>query len=336
MTSEQMTLLTGKRITSDDGMVAWLIMRMSGFAFQHRIEDQSRTDSPVLMVDGEKIRNSLGVAGFIGDLAPSLWPEDNRARANARSMAADAFGSLHDFKAFLPMAITEQFMPSARLLKRTAKDFTYFIERWRSLLERKTEDGPFLFGQFSAVDAFNAPLAARCVTYGLEVDRECEAYIDAVMSYPIVAEWQEQAGRADEVPKGYDGVSLSEIAQPVPVKEAAIAADTDRRIEAPVAAVPVPNAQLPEDDDEIPFRVDVESDLSHSEQIPDPEPTMVRPQSGNRLFPRNGKRLFQPNYRSIAKETELADALGDAETSLDRPVKASGIKPIGGEIRRRR
>jgi glutathione S-transferase len=46
------------------------------------------------------------------------------------------------------------------------------------------EDGPWLFGAYTAADAFYAPVAARIATYGLPVGAQAQAYVDAHLADP--------------------------------------------------------------------------------------------------------------------------------------------------------
>ena len=42
-----------------------------------------------------------------------------------------------------------------------------------------------MFGpQFSAVDAFYAPVASRCKTYGVALEPQSQAYVDALLAHP--------------------------------------------------------------------------------------------------------------------------------------------------------
>lgn len=339
-----MILLTGSRQTADEGLAAWLLMRLSGLSFEHRFGEESQGDFAELVVDGEAILTSSGIAAFIGDLVPQIWPEDSRQRAHARSVAAEAFGQMHDLKSFMPMAITEQYAPAARLLKRTARDVNRMISRWEQFLTQKTSPGPFLFGEFSAADAFHAPLAARCVTYGLTVNEICESYVDAVMSYPAVAEWQSLAGQSDRNRKIFEGVALDDaiavppaalpVPQEEPIAQAVPGPQVEQRIEPTAKSVesasPVPEPTPKEAAQEpLPFAVDLKPQI-HGDQDKS-EPVLIRPREGG-LFSRRKKRpggLFRP-----IDAPNKADALAEAEP--ERPARQAGIKPIGGEIRRRR
>ena len=61
---------------------------------------------------------------------------------------------------------------------------------WSHARARSTGEGPFLFGAFSAVDAFFAPVASRIATYGLEMDQTDAAYVAAVLDHPSVRRWR--------------------------------------------------------------------------------------------------------------------------------------------------
>jgi glutathione S-transferase len=56
-------------------------------------------------------------------------------------------------------------------------------------------EGPFLMGAFSAVDAMFAPVASRFTTFGITLESEAQAYVDAIMAHPFMIEWIEAAHR---------------------------------------------------------------------------------------------------------------------------------------------
>ena len=58
------------------------------------------------------------------------------------------------------------------------------------------QDGPFLFGAFTAADAMYAPVVTRFDTYGGNLAPDTRAYVDAVLALPAMKEWY--AGAAAE------------------------------------------------------------------------------------------------------------------------------------------
>jgi glutathione S-transferase len=58
---------------------------------------------------------------------------------------------------------------------------------WSELLA--AHGGPLLFGSFSIVDAYFAPVCMRLKTYGLPVPPLISAYVERVAALPGVAAW---------------------------------------------------------------------------------------------------------------------------------------------------
>jgi glutathione S-transferase len=74
-----------------------------------------------------------------------------------------------------------------------AQDIERIGAIWREARERFGQGGPFLFGRYCAADAMYTPVASRFRTYGVALDTTCEAYIDAVLSWPAFLAWQAAA-----------------------------------------------------------------------------------------------------------------------------------------------
>ena len=72
-----------------------------------------------------------------------------------------------------------------------ARDVTRVREIFEEGLARF--DGPWLTGKnFTALDAFFAPVAFRIRTYKLDVGRG-QAWIDHILTFPAMLEWERQA-----------------------------------------------------------------------------------------------------------------------------------------------
>jgi glutathione S-transferase len=66
-------------------------------------------------------------------------------------------------------------------------DLTRIVAMWSEAMAGS--GGPFLFGDFSAADAYFAPVAGRIRTYGLPVPEAIGAYVERVFASPGVAAW---------------------------------------------------------------------------------------------------------------------------------------------------
>ena len=62
---------------------------------------------------------------------------------------------------------------------------------------RARHGGPFLFGNFCAADAMYAPVVSQLFTYGIKVNRDALAYMEAMMALPAWAEWKTAALKED-------------------------------------------------------------------------------------------------------------------------------------------
>jgi glutathione S-transferase len=150
---------------------------------------------PVLDHDGLVIWDSLAICEYLNELFPraGLWPADRAQRARARSISAEMHSSF--------TAMRQQMWMDLGVDKRgqghtpdALADVRRIQAIWREQLEAsKGRGGPFLFGAFSIADAMFAPVATRFVTYGVDVDATCRAYIDALHALPAMQQWHRDA-----------------------------------------------------------------------------------------------------------------------------------------------
>jgi glutathione S-transferase len=78
-------------------------------------------------------------------------------------------------------------------------DIDRICEVWRNCLSN--QPGVFLFGERPTMaDAMYAPVCSRLMTYGVDVDPTCSAYVAAVVALPEYGEWVEGArAEPDEI-----------------------------------------------------------------------------------------------------------------------------------------
>jgi glutathione S-transferase len=158
---------------------------------------------PVLVDDdGFAVWDTLAIAETLADRFPqhAIWPRDARARARARSLCAEMHAGFTQLRTVCPMNI-EAFFPEvgAKLWADDAAlraDVTRLDAAWRDALV--ASGGPFLFGAFSAADAFFAPVAIRLSRFGLPVSEPAAAYRDALLAHPAVQAWIADALREQD------------------------------------------------------------------------------------------------------------------------------------------
>ncbi|MBI3346758.1 MAG: glutathione S-transferase [Burkholderiales bacterium] len=158
---------------------------------------------PVIVEDdGFAVWETLAITEYVADRHPDLpiWPRDVRARARARSLCAEMHAGFTRLRTVCPMNI-EIFFPDvgARLWAEDAAlraDVERLDAAWRDALQ--ASGGPFLFGAFSAADAYFAPVAVRLSRFSLPVSDAAAAYRDALLAHPAVEDWIADAMREQD------------------------------------------------------------------------------------------------------------------------------------------
>jgi glutathione S-transferase len=197
-------LYIGNKNYSSWSLRPWVLMRALDIPFEERLVTfesggsytKFRVFSPSgkvpCLVDGTTtVWDSLAIAEYLAEQHPTVWPKDRVARAWARSAAAEMHSSFSVLRERCTMScgirVRLHEMPDA--LK---QDIARVNEIWNDGLKRF--GGPFLAGkEFTAVDAFFAPVAFRIQTYGLQFDEQGSAYAARLRDLPAMQEWYRDA-----------------------------------------------------------------------------------------------------------------------------------------------
>lgn len=197
------TLITANRNYSSWSLRPWLLMMGLGIPFSDRLEpftkmsnyDEFRAFSPTgqvpVLIEGHRtIHDSLAIAIYLADRHAGVWPEEDEARAWAQCATAEMHGGFSALRNDCTMNVGVRVTPKpmSDALKR---DVTRIREIFEQGLSRF--GGPYLAGRdFSAVDAFFAPVAWRIRTYGLDVGKG-QAWVDHIIAHPAMQIWEADA-----------------------------------------------------------------------------------------------------------------------------------------------
>jgi len=202
-----MQLVIGNKNYSSWSMRPWVLMRQLGIPFTERklrfdfsegspfrtavAEVSPAGLVPVLLDDGFAVWDTLAIAEYLHERFPAagVWPADAKARARARSVSAEMHSGFGALRSACPMNI-EASLPDvgAKLWAENAAmraNVARLEALWADAL--KASGGPFLFGAFSAADAFFAPVAMRFATYALPCSATTAAYLQRLREAPGVA-----------------------------------------------------------------------------------------------------------------------------------------------------
>ena len=211
-----LTLVIANKNYSSWSMRPWVLLRGRGIEFRERMlkfdsaewRDHIVRLSPSGLVpvlwEGEPgagfaTWDTLAITERLHELFPDrgIWPTDPQARGRARSAAAEMHSGFRALRGAMPMNLRSTH-PGKGMNPDVAKDIARIDSLWRILRRQFGKGGPYLFGEFSAADAFYAPVATRFVTYGVELNGAARAYQQALLESPSVKAWSADAARETE------------------------------------------------------------------------------------------------------------------------------------------
>ncbi len=208
---KSLTLIIANKNYSSWSLRPWLAMtELSIPFFERQLKFESRdweqligTLSPTGLVPvlwegdpgtGFAVFDSLAILERLHELYPNagVWPSDSEARAAARCLTADFHAGYHALRAAMPMNI-RSCHPGKGMNSEVADEIGRLAAHWRKARRQFGGGDAFLFGGFSAADAFFAPVASRFRTYGVTLDRESRDYQRALLDLPGMQAWSAAA-----------------------------------------------------------------------------------------------------------------------------------------------
>ena len=197
------TLITANRNYSSWSLRPWLLMKGLGIAFDDRIEPFTAPENylafrafsptgqvPVLLHGARAIYDSMGIALYLADRHKDVWPTDPDARAWAQCAAAEMHSGFSALRNDCTMNVGVRVRPKP-MSDALKANVARVRELWEDGLARF--GGPWLAGpDFSAVDAFFAPVAWRVRTYGLDVGNG-QSWVDHIIAHPAMQQWEAEA-----------------------------------------------------------------------------------------------------------------------------------------------
>lgn len=197
------TLITANRNYSSWSLRPWVLMKALGIPFADRLEPFTKPDnyadfrtfSPTgqvpLLIDGRRtVADSLGITLYLAERHAGVWPTNEEARIFAQSAVCEMHGGFGHLRNDCTMNVGVRVTPKPmsdglkRNVSRVREVFEVGLDRF---------GGPWLAGaEFSAADAFYAPVAYRIRTYGLDVGKG-QAWVDHILAHPAMLEWEAAA-----------------------------------------------------------------------------------------------------------------------------------------------
>ena len=201
-------LAIGDRAYSSWSLRGWLLLDAFGIPVRTRTARLYTEELPRLLEefrpartvpvmrcpDGTLVMESLAIAEELASRHPEAghWPQDPRARAVARSLAAEMHAGFGALRSQCPMNLRVSYAETP-MTDALRADLDRLETVWAWARETTDGDGPWLCGAYSVADAFFAPVASRIATYDLPVSEPARAYVAAQLAHPSFRRWRAMA-----------------------------------------------------------------------------------------------------------------------------------------------
>ena len=208
-------LITANRNYSSWSLRPWVLMKTLGIPFDDEVVTFAGLDNyaefrsfapngmvPVLVDGGRTVWDSLAIALYLADRHDGVWPSDEAAKAWAQCVACEmhsGFSALRN-DCTMNVGVRARRKPDSAALTR---DIARISEIFEEGLERF--GGPFLAGaNFTAADAFFAPVAFRIRGWDIPVGARGGALVDRMLDLPAMREWEQAALREPYREQGHE------------------------------------------------------------------------------------------------------------------------------------
>ena len=140
--------------------------------------------------DGVVVPETIAIAEELASRHPEagIWPTDPKARAVARVLAAEMHAGFTALRNHCPMNLRVSYEDCAP--PQAVLDDLKRLEVIWDWARAETGAQVWLAGDYSAADAFFAPVATRIATYNLPVSDRAMAYVQAQLAHPSFRRWR--------------------------------------------------------------------------------------------------------------------------------------------------
>ncbi len=197
-------LVIGDRAYSSWSLRGWLLFDAFGIPvklhtarlytdeLQNVLKDffPGKTAPTMRTPDGVVVPETIAIAEELASRHPQagIWPSDPGARAVARVLAAEMHAGFTHLRGHCPMNLRVSYTDCA-----PPEGVLADLQRLETLWDwahQQTGVTVWLAGDYSAADAFYAPVATRIATYNLPVSPRAMAYVKAHLAHPSFRRWR--------------------------------------------------------------------------------------------------------------------------------------------------
>jgi glutathione S-transferase len=200
-------LYIANKLYSSWSLRPWILLKELGIPFEEIMNPFSPEGSekdypnfrkfsptgkvPCLHHNEVVVWDSLAIVEYLAENFEHVWPKNSFARAYARSAAAEMHSGFSILRNLCSMHLGVRIK-----LNSIPEDLKADLSRIQEIWEMGINNfgGPFLAGEnFSAVDAFFAPVCFRIQTFSLPTSSVCGNYVKHMLSLSSMQAWQRDA-----------------------------------------------------------------------------------------------------------------------------------------------
>jgi glutathione S-transferase len=209
----KLTLVIGNKNYSSWSLRPWVLLRHNKIAFEEKRvslfvdtteRELSEYDSdykvPVLKDGDLVIWDSLSILEYISEvyLDGRGWPEDQNARAVARSICSEMHSSFYNVRNEMPMNCRKKYNAITLSLE-AIREVERIKSLWRKCRSQFGSGGKWLFSEYSIADAMFAPIVLRFNGYSIPLNGLEAEYVDNVLQQPEIIDWIEAGTQEKEI-----------------------------------------------------------------------------------------------------------------------------------------
>jgi glutathione S-transferase len=203
-----LTLYIGNKNYSSWSLRPWMLLKHLGLEFTEQVipldtptfkEQVAKIGGPSgrvpLLKHGDHvIWDSLAICEYIAELTGKGWPKERLVRAYARSVCAEMHSGFAHLRSEWPFNARARNRRPA-LTPNLEADIDRIDEIWIDCRRKfgESQDGPWLFGEYTIADAMYAPVVLRFNTYRAQVSDTTRWYMAAVLEDAPLQEWVQAA-----------------------------------------------------------------------------------------------------------------------------------------------
>ncbi len=207
----EFTLIIGNKNNSTWSLRGYLALKHAGVEFdeimvalrpyleRERLDELTPAGKVPTVKHGDNyIWDSLAICEYFADLYPekAFWPSDINTRAHARCVSAEMHSGFSALRNALPMAIHSRF-DRPEISGELKTDIDRITDIWSECLDKYSNHGPYLFGQYSIADMMFSPVVFRFKSYQIELPQRLVTYCETVANHPDVKAWVDDADPSD-------------------------------------------------------------------------------------------------------------------------------------------